>query len=43
MRVVAVVLQRGGMARWAAVAVASPSFFIVLDFVRRAPIVWRPV
>jgi len=35
-----VVVIRGGRLRWAALAVALPSLFIVADLCRRAPAVW---
>jgi hypothetical protein len=35
-----VVFSRRGRMRWAALAFAAPSLFIVCDFVRRAPFVW---
>lgn len=33
--------RRGGPARWAAVVIALPSVFIVMDVLRRAPYVWK--
>ena len=36
----AVVFRRGGNVRWASAIIASPSLFIILDFLRRAPSTW---
>lgn len=37
----AIVFFRGGLLRWLAVLIALPTLFVVVDFLWRAPFVWR--